>query len=147
MAENFEFKGYTVITSLSHGLLGPLKKSLDRLAQFSSSLNTFLGEGAVLGGFPDPNRVILAPGCMKEALFDDDLPVEDRDYREIFGDRVMLEVQGYMRRVPEDRLRFREDPGAAGDVDETVDRLIEGFATTGIKLGAEDRQKLRKLLP
>ena len=146
MAQNFEFRGYTVITSLSHGLLGPLKRSLDRLGQFISSSNTFLGGGAALGGFPEPGKVIIAPGCMKDALFDDDLPEEDRDYRAIFGDRVMLEVQGYIEKIPEARVRFREDPDAAGDVDETVERLVGAFGSVGIELGAEDRQTLSKHL-
>jgi len=83
---------------------------------------------------------------MKDALFDDDLPEEDRDYREIFGDRVMLEVQGYVRRIPEARVRFREDPDAAGDAEETVARLVEAFAAAGIQLSTGDRQTLRKLL-
>jgi hypothetical protein len=146
MAQNFEFRGYTVITSLSHGLLGPLKRGLDRLGQFSRSSNTFLGGGAALGGFPDPSKVILAPGCMKDALFDEDLPEEDRDYRGIFGDRAMPEVQGYVKRIHESRVRFREDPDGAGDVDETVERLVGAFGSVGIELGGEDRQRLSKHL-
>lgn len=43
MAQNFYFRGYTVITGLSHGLLGPLNRGLDRLGQFSRYSNTFPG--------------------------------------------------------------------------------------------------------
>ncbi len=146
MAENFEFKGYTIITSLSHGLLGPLKLSLDRMGQLISSPKAFLGEGAVLGGFPAPNRVILAPGCMEEALFDEHLHEEDKDYRAIFGDRVMLEVQGYVRKIPAEQVRFRQDPDAVGDVEESVARILEAFAALGVEVGAGERESLQEHL-
>ncbi len=146
MAGNFDFKGCTVITSLSHGLLGPLKRSLGRLGQLSGSRNTFLGGGAVLGGFPDPERVVLAPGCMEEALFDEELPEEDRDYRQIFGDRVMLEVQGYVRKIPAGQVRFRRDAVAVGDVEETLCRILEALDTMGVEVGPQDLKSLRDRL-
>jgi hypothetical protein len=146
MAKNFECKGYTVITSLSRGLMAPLKAGLERLGRLSESPNAFLGRGSALGAFPDPDRVILAPGCMEDALFDAGLSEEERDYRRVFGDRVMREVQGYVRRIPAGRVRFRQDPEAAGDPQETLDRIVDAFRSLGFELGAEDRQALRGFL-
>lgn len=74
MAKTFEFKGYTIITSLSHGLLGPLKRNLGLFSQKSGSNHVFMGSGEVIGGFPEPEKTILVPGCTREALFDEELP-------------------------------------------------------------------------
>jgi len=142
MARNFDLKGYAVVTSLSHGLLGPLKRNLDRFRHMSGSPNAFMGGGAVLGGFPDPEKVVLAPGCMRDALFDEDLPKEDRGYREIFGDRVMLEVQGYVKKIPEAQVRFRTDPERAGDLEDTIVRIEQALESLGVTLDAEDRTKI-----
>jgi hypothetical protein len=143
MAKNFEFKGYTVITSLSHGLLGPLKVRLDTLLKKSGSEHAFMGGGEVIGDFPDPKKSLLVVGCTREALFDDDLKGEGGGYREIFGDRVMLEVQGYVKRIPGEQVRFRDASTDAGDLEEMLSRIAGVFERLGIDIEDGDRAAIK----
>lgn len=146
MAQNFEYKGYTVITSLSHGLLGPLKTRLDTLLKKSGSEHAFMGGGQVIGNFPDPNKAILVPGCTREALFDNDIKGSGGGYRDIFGDRVMLEVQGYVKRIPEAQVGFRDPSSNAGDVEEMVSRIADVFDRLGIPIDDGDKTGIREEL-
>lgn len=134
MAENFEFEGYTIITSLSHGLLGPLKLNLDSLSRLSGSEHAFIGGGEVIGDFPEPGKTILVLGCTMDALFDDDLLEGDKVYREIFGDRVILEVQAYVKKIPEAQVRFRDISKDAGDIEEVISRLVKVFDAVGMHI-------------
>ncbi|MBN1573228.1 MAG: hypothetical protein JW984_08550 [Deltaproteobacteria bacterium] len=143
MAKNFEFKGYTVITSLSHGLLGPLKLGLDSLLIKSKSEHAFMGSGDVIGNFPDPKKSVLVTGCTREALFDDNIKGEEGGYREIFGDRVMLEVQGYVKKIPEGQVRFRDVSMGAGDIEDMISRIVKVFEKLGIDINDDDRAAIK----
>jgi len=143
MAKNFDFKGYTVVTSLSHGLLGPLKLRLDTLLKKSGSEHAFMGSGDVIGNFPDPKKTVLVTGCTREALFDDDLKVDKGGYRGIFCDRVVLEVQGYVKRIPEAQVRFRDISKHAGDVEEMISRITDIFERLGTDIDDDGRLAIK----
>ena len=124
------YKGYTIITSLSHGLLAPPKTRLDALSQFSGSSGAFTGAGAVIARFPDPDKTILSVDCTRQALFDDDLPQEDRSYRHMFGNRVMMEVRAYVSKIPPAQVCFRdenEDPGSSESQMKRIAKVFNGL--------------------
>jgi hypothetical protein len=143
MAERFYLKGYTVLTSVSHHLLGELKKRIDALERFKGSSRVFVGAGAAIADLPTPEKTILIAGCTRQALFDDDLPVEDRTYRKIFGNRVMMEVQGYVRKIPSPQVSFRKKETSVEEINDLYDRAINIFLGLGISLSGEEEQSLR----
>lgn len=146
MAENVECQGYTIITSLSHGLLGPLKTRLDALARFSGSSGAFTGSGAVIAQFPDPNKTILAVGCTSQALYDAGLSPEDQGYRRLFGDRVMMEMQAYVSKIPPNQVCFRDESETPGNSRSQLQRIVMVFADLGIQLTTDETNNLARML-
>ena len=143
MTKRFQLRGYTVLTSLSHDLLGVLKKRIDALERFKGSSRVFVGAGASIADFPPPEKTILIAGCTRQALFDDDLPAEERSYRNIFGDRVMMEIQGYVRKIPDPQVSFRKKETPVEEINDLYDRAINIFLALGISLSGEEEQSLR----
>ncbi len=143
MAGSFEYKGFRVITSLSHGLLGPLLERLRFLARLGGSPNVFVGRGDLIGGFPDPARTVLAAGCTREALFDESLPEEERGYRRIFGDRVMMEVQAYVKRIPPAQVSFRDPDEDPGDPEALLHRTVRVLRWIGLSVNHGEEAKIR----
>ena len=146
MPENIELKDYTLITSLSHGLLGPLKTLLDALSRFSGSSGAFTGAGAVIARFPDPEKTILTVGCTRQALFDQDSPPEDQGYRRIFGDRAMMEVQAYVSKIPPDQVCFRDENENPGNTESQLQRIARVFENLGLPLTKDETNHLTRVL-
>jgi hypothetical protein len=146
MPEYVECKGYTIITSLSHGLLGPLKTRLDALSRMSGSSQIFTGAAPVLAGFPSPEKTILAVGCTRPALFDEDTDPEDQGYRHLFGDRVMVEVQAYVDQIPPKQVCFRDENEAPGNSRSQLQRIAKVFADMGIQLTTDETNNLARML-
>lgn len=146
MVNKFHLKGYTVITSLSHALLGELKKRIAALEHLKGSSRVFIGAGAAIADFPLPEKTILVLGCTQHALFDDALPPEEKAYRKIFGDRVMMEVQGYVRKIPDRQVSFRDQEKAAGDQEALLKRIEKIFDMIGISLSEDELNSCRTAL-
>lgn len=137
--------GYTIITSISHGLMAPLKIRLQPFIEKTGSENVFMGMGEVIGGFPPPEKTILVPGCMREAVFDKELPEEDREYRKIFGDRIMAEVQSFISKIPDGQASFRkaETDDAVEDI---ITRIMQISSAIGISVGENEKDRLKKII-
>jgi hypothetical protein len=58
----------------------------------------------------------------------------------------MLEVQGYVKRIPKAQVRFREDPDAMGNAQETLERILEAFRSLGVEINEADREALEERL-
>ena len=146
MPENVELKGFTIITSLSHGLLGPLKTRLDALSRMSGSSQILTGAAPVIAGFPFPDKTILAVGCTCQALFDDDSDPEDQGYRQLFGDRVMLEVQTYVNKIPPHQVCFRDENEDPGSSESQAQRITKVFESLGLPLTTDEINNLTRKL-
>jgi hypothetical protein len=143
MKLGYKLKGYTVISSLSHGLLGPMKQALDILQHRFGSTVGHVGNIHLVAGFPDPEKAVLVFGCMKEAIYDKELGRDDKIYRDLFGDRVMLEVQAYLKKVPVEQISFRTDPNKAGHAEDMRSRIIQVFESMGLDLSEKDRTGIK----
>jgi hypothetical protein len=144
MPKKFDFKGYTIITSLSHGILAPLKQKFDLLAEAGGKNPSNLppGTGGIMTGLPEPGKAILVFDSMREALFDDNVPDADKAYRSIFGDKIMTEGQIYVRKVPGKQVSFRADTAKQGDITDMAERICRVFENIGIRLSQNEKQDL-----